>query len=799
MKQWSHIRYGIILLLSLLLCVMAIFVHTEPVNAMSNTKIELTYNDGKFSVDDGYSVSVSGEGIVENSVFTNGYNFSDVSSYLKISAEKGESFTTETAGVTFSFSLQSTTSKFYSSNESLKPNVTDDFEQFLTVQDEDGNSASICMGGLYYYNGTKVTYSFPNKGEGAHALLGETQKTVYITIDFENKSIYIYSNGEQVQCFTSASSTYSVIENVIDLFKKKLSEDGGDFYIRKPVHSSKEGRNTASIILSDFKVFAKTVSLTDVKNEMVKKMNFPVSVKNLSESSYTVSLNGVGVASFNDSEHKTAVSINNNSSYISIKAGASTSLVSSDKGISFHFFHKSTTELFYIGNESSRPNVTDDFEQLFTVEGTNGASAHICLGGLYYCNGSSVTYAFPDTNAHALLKTNWKFVSVNVDKENTKITVYVDGVLTQTYDMSNSSSAVVKNVVDLFSEVAQKQGGEIFIRKPLSLRAQRNTATNILDDVIIANGGLTADEILSFYDAGTGKFRIRLIPSIQGLQVDDLVGTSNDVISSKINDVLGYNFEGLFYDENYENRLETDAKFTASTTMYAKYSLIEYTITYNYNGGDTVTENKSTFTIVSDGVTILPTSKKGYKFDGWYRTSDYKNQVSYLVSGSYGDVELFAKFSIINYKIDYDLNGGIFVDVPTEYYNVESPLRDIELVDAWKAGYLFEGWYLDKGCNDKFSSENADLLENITLYAKYSLEETSSGGTSDSASSDTSSSITEMSSVTSDSLSGDISKPENSSNKSTNKGCGGYIGNFSAILGVIMVMASIVFIFKKRG
>lgn len=780
MKQCLHIT--LLCFCSLLMCVMAIFVYVDPVKAESDTnKIELMYNEGNFSVDDGYSVSVSGEGIVESSVLSNGYNFSDVSSYLKISAEEGKSFTTAMAGVTFSFSLQSTTSTFYQSDTSLRPNVTDDFEQLLTVQDENGNSASICMGGVYYYNGAKVTYSFPNDGKGGQSLLGKTQKIVYITIDFENELIYIYSNGEQVQCFTSTNKNYSVIENVIELFKKKLTEDGGDFYIRKAVNSSRDGRNTASIILSNFKVLAKTVSLTDIEDNTEdnteQEVKFPVSVNNLSESSYTVSLNGGGFASANDSEHKTAVTINNISSYVSIKAGESTGLVSSDKGVSFHFLHKSTTDVFYINNTSLRPNVTDDFEQLFTVEGENGVSAHICSGGLYYYNGTEVKYAFPDVNNHALLKTNWKFVSIDVDKANTKISVYVDGVLTQTYDTSNSKSAVVKNVVDLFSDVVQKQGGEIFIRKPLSPRASRNSATNIFDNVVIADGGLTSDEILSFFDAGTGNFRIRLVPNIQGLQLDDLVGSSNDVIFSEAKDVLGYNFDGLFYDEDYINELEADAKFTVSTTLYAKYSLIEYTITYNYAGGDVVVENETKFTVASDGVTILPTSKEGYTFEGWYRTSDYKNQVTYLVPGSYGDVELFAKFSIINYKIDYVLNGGIFVDVPTEYYNVENPLKDIELVDAWKADHVFEGWYLDSDCENEFSNENADLLENITLYAKYSLIDASD--TSDS--------------------SPDISKPDNSSGENTNKGCGGYIGDFSVNLGAIMVMTGIVFILKKRS
>ena len=82
-------------------------------------------------------------------------------------------------------------------------------------------------------------------------------------------------------------------------------------------------------------------------------------------------------------------------------------------------------------------------------------------------------------------------------------------------------------------------------------------------------------------------------------------------------------------------------------------------------------------------------SKTGYTFAGWYNgTSKVENGTwKYLE-----DVMLIAKWNIIYFNINYELNGGINYDNPYTYtYDDET----IVLADVYKEGHTFVGWITD--------------------------------------------------------------------------------------------------------
>ena len=76
---------------------------------------------------------------------------------------------------------------------------------------------------------------------------------------------------------------------------------------------------------------------------------------------------------------------------------------------------------------------------------------------------------------------------------------------------------------------------------------------------------------------------------------------------------------------------------------------------------------------------------EGYIFDNWY----VGNQVYNFDKPLTDDVEVKAKFNIINYDINYDLDGGSGSGNPTTY-NVET--ESFDLVNPTKEGYVFSGW-----------------------------------------------------------------------------------------------------------
>ena len=76
---------------------------------------------------------------------------------------------------------------------------------------------------------------------------------------------------------------------------------------------------------------------------------------------------------------------------------------------------------------------------------------------------------------------------------------------------------------------------------------------------------------------------------------------------------------------------------------------------------------------------------EGYTFDNWYVNGEVYNFDEPLTE----DVEIVAKFNLINYEINYDYSGGNNPGNPTSY-NVETETFD--LINPTKQGYTFSGW-----------------------------------------------------------------------------------------------------------
>lgn len=109
---------------------------------------------------------------------------------------------------------------------------------------------------------------------------------------------------------------------------------------------------------------------------------------------------------------------------------------------------------------------------------------------------------------------------------------------------------------------------------------------------------------------------------------------------------------------------------------------------------------------------------RGYIFNGWYDTAGNKiadengNQVAIINS----EITLTPNETIINYSIDYVLNGGSLTNETTSY-NVE---QSVTLKRAIRSGYYFVGWYT----NPSFSGTAVIKIQpgtigNKTFYAKW--------------------------------------------------------------------------------
>lgn len=102
-------------------------------------------------------------------------------------------------------------------------------------------------------------------------------------------------------------------------------------------------------------------------------------------------------------------------------------------------------------------------------------------------------------------------------------------------------------------------------------------------------------------------------------------------------------------------------------------------------------------------------TRLGYDFLGWFIGEDeydFNNEVT-------TNLELVAKWQIINYNINYDLNDSINNSSNPSSYTVEDT---ISLLNPTKKGYIFVGWYVN---DNKVEQINLGTTGHLMLVAKW--------------------------------------------------------------------------------
>ena len=100
-----------------------------------------------------------------------------------------------------------------------------------------------------------------------------------------------------------------------------------------------------------------------------------------------------------------------------------------------------------------------------------------------------------------------------------------------------------------------------------------------------------------------------------------------------------YTFDGWFTGKTDGTEVSADTKVTSSTnhTLYAHWKPIEYTITYELDGG-TMTGQRTKYTIETATFSIPKPTKAGYLFTGWTGSNGTTPQEDVqIVKGSTGD------------------------------------------------------------------------------------------------------------------------------------------------------------------
>jgi len=144
--------------------------------------------------------------------------------------------------------------------------------------------------------------------------------------------------------------------------------------------------------------------------------------------------------------------------------------------------------------------------------------------------------------------------------------------------------------------------------------------------------------------------------------------------------------------------------------LYAKWTLIDYTITYNLDGGTVSAANPEKYTVESGEITLANPTKGGYTFAGWSGTGITGTSTNVTIpAGSTGNREYTANWRPVDYTITYNLDGGTVSQSNPPGYNVTDDA--ITLHNPVKAGYTFAGW---SGTGISGTSTNVTIPAGVT-------------------------------------------------------------------------------------
>ena len=179
----------------------------------------------------------------------------------------------------------------------------------------------------------------------------------------------------------------------------------------------------------------------------------------------------------------------------------------------------------------------------------------------------------------------------------------------------------------------------------------------------------------------------------------------------------GYTFGGYYSEVNGEGTQYIKADGTSaknwdkagSMTLYAKWTPITYTLTYDLNGGTTDTINRATYTVETPTFTLARPKRIGYTFAGWTGSNGATPQTAVTIAkGSTGDKTYTANWAIDpNTPVHYvDSLGEPVADEVVAFNRPEAP--EVE-------GFTFVRWEVQPGA----------LKDGFKLQAVYTENEPS--------------------------------------------------------------------------
>ena len=206
--------------------------------------------------------------------------------------------------------------------------------------------------------------------------------------------------------------------------------------------------------------------------------------------------------------------------------------------------------------------------------------------------------------------------------------------------------------------------GGLTMEKNAKLSGQpMNTGADINDKTNIPNPNGTPVTVTYAYGA------------LGGTYATQIVQTDEKAIEPDVPSRQGYQFTGWYLDDT---KYDFNAAVTGDMTLTARWTVNQYTITFDTDGGSAVAP------ITQDYGTAITApadpTREGYTFIGWDKAIPATMPA--------GDMTITAQWRINRYTVTFDTDGGSAVAPITQDYGtaITAP------ADPTREGYTFIGW-----------------------------------------------------------------------------------------------------------
>ena len=217
-----------------------------------------------------------------------------------------------------------------------------------------------------------------------------------------------------------------------------------------------------------------------------------------------------------------------------------------------------------------------------------------------------------------------------------------------------------------------------------------NTGTVINDKTNIPNPNGTPVTVTYAYGA------------LGGTYATQIVQTGETAIEPDVPSRQGYQFTDWYLDDT---KYDFNTAVTGNMTLTAKWTANSYTIAFDTDGGSAVAPITQDYG--TDITAPAAPTKTGYTFMGW------EPEIPATMPAE--DMTITAKWSINQYTVTFDTDGGSAVAPITQDYGTQITAP----ADPTRGGYTFIGW--DKAIPATMPAEN------MTITAKWKDSEKPTG------------------------------------------------------------------------